>query len=225
MHISAHRVSLVPPQAGRTALLRQAGQPARSVPSTTPCASPNTNRCAAFVCPFRVSARSSLPTRTGHTKAAPSHRAGQPARKTARIERCLFRRADDLPGASYRRPRSNRRTPPQPSFHALRNTKPECGVESARVKARTALISPRSDSTPPHLRAPGTGAQTATLSLVMEPALKGQVPRRGFASRPSVLSWTPFGPGRFKGPFGSPLIVPLPANKASCLILVISISL
>jgi hypothetical protein len=36
----------------------------------------NTNRSAAFVCPFRVSARSSLPTRTGHTKAAPSHRAG-----------------------------------------------------------------------------------------------------------------------------------------------------
>ena len=37
----------------------------------------------------------------------------------SRIERCLFLRADDLPGSSYCRPRSNRRTPPQPSLHAL----------------------------------------------------------------------------------------------------------
>ncbi len=155
MHSSAHRVSLVPPRAGRTALLRQAGQPARSVPSTTPCAPQyNTNRSAAFVCPFRVSARSSLPTRTGHTKVAPSHRAGQPARNATRIERCLFRRADDLPGSSYRRSRSNRRTPPQPSLHALRNTKLERGVQSVRGEARTALISPRSDSTPLHHSAP-----------------------------------------------------------------------
>jgi hypothetical protein len=42
------------------------------------------------VCPFRVSARSSLPTRIGHTKAAPSHRAGQPARNATRKVRCLF---------------------------------------------------------------------------------------------------------------------------------------
>jgi hypothetical protein len=105
MHSSAHRVSLVPPRAGRTAFLRQAGQPARSSSSATPCASPNTNRCAAFVCPFRVSARSSLPTRTGHTKAAPSHRAGQPARNATRMERCLFLRADAIPGPAYRRSR------------------------------------------------------------------------------------------------------------------------
>jgi hypothetical protein len=57
-----------------------------------------------------------------------------------------------------RRPRSNRRTPSQPSLHALRNTKPERGVQSVRVEARTALISPRADSTPPHLSAPGSGA-------------------------------------------------------------------
>ena len=59
-----------------TAFLRQAGRPARSITSATPCAPPNTNRCAAFVCPFRVPARTSLPTRIVHTKAAPSHRAG-----------------------------------------------------------------------------------------------------------------------------------------------------
>ena len=49
----------------------------------------------------------------------------------------------------------------------------------------------------------------------MEPALKGQVPRRGFASRPSVFLWTPYGPGRFKGPFGSPLFVPTFTHVAS----------
>jgi hypothetical protein len=72
----AHRVALAPPRAGRTTFLRQVGRPSRSIASTTPCAPLNTNRSVAFVCPFRVSARSSLPTRTGHTKAAPSHRAG-----------------------------------------------------------------------------------------------------------------------------------------------------
>jgi len=156
-------VSLAPPRAGRTTFLRQVGRPSRSITSTTPCAPQyNTNRSAAFVCPFRVSARSSLPTRTGHTKAAPSHRAGQPARKAARIERCLFRRADDLPGASYRRPRSNRRTPPQPSHHALRQiqTGARCSIRPGR--GAYALISSRSDSTPLHHSAPGTGAQTAT---------------------------------------------------------------
>jgi hypothetical protein len=55
----------------------------------------------------------------------------------------------------------------------MRNTKPERGVQSVRGEARTALISPRSDSTPLHLSAPETGAQTATLSLVMEPAFEG----------------------------------------------------
>jgi hypothetical protein len=99
-------VSLVLPRAGSTAFLRQAGQPARSITSATPCAPQyNTNRCAAFVCPFRVSARSSLPTRTGHTKAAPSHRAGQPARNATRKVRCLFLRADVIPGSALRRPR------------------------------------------------------------------------------------------------------------------------
>ena len=49
----------------------------------------------------------------------------------------------------------------------------------------------------------------------MEPAFEGQVPRRGFASRPSVFSWTPYGPGRFKGPFGSPLIAPTFTHGAS----------
>ena len=68
----------------------------------------NTNRSAAFVCPFRVSARSSLPTRTGHTKVAPSHRAGQPARKATRKVRCLFLRSDVIPGSSYRRNRKCR---------------------------------------------------------------------------------------------------------------------
>jgi hypothetical protein len=127
MHSSAHRVSLVPPQAGRTAFLRQAGRPSRSITSTTPCAS---------------------------------------------------------------------------------QYKLVCGVQSARCEARTALISPRADSTPPHFSAPGTGAQTATLRLVMEPAEKGQVPRQGYASRPSVSLLTPYGPRRFKGPFGSPLFAP-----------------
>ena len=54
---------------------------------------------------------------------------------------------------------------------------------------------------------------------------KGLVPRRGSAPRPSVSLMTPYAPRRFKGPVGSPLIVPLPANKAGRLILVISISL
>ena len=49
----------------------------------------------------------------------------------------------------------------------------------------------------------------------MEPAFEGQVPRRGFASRPSVFLGTPYGPGRFKGPFGSPLIVPTFTHVAS----------
>ena len=49
----------------------------------------------------------------------------------------------------------------------------------------------------------------------MEPAFEGQVPRRGFASRPSVFLWTPYGPGRFKGPFGSPLIVPTFTHESS----------
>jgi hypothetical protein len=110
---------------------------------------------------------------------------------------------------------ANRLAPSQAPLHALRNTKPERGVQSVRVEARTALISPRSDSTPLHLSAPGTGAQTATLSLVMEPALKGQVPRRGFASRPSVFPRTPYGPRRLKGPFGSPLIVPTFTHESS----------
>ena len=56
---------------------------------------------------------------------------------------------------------------------------------------------------------------TATLRLVMEPAEKGQVPRRGFASQPSVFLWTPYGPRRFKGPFGSSLIVPTFPHGAS----------
>jgi hypothetical protein len=42
----------------------------------------------------------------------------------------------------------------------------------------------------------------------MEPAEKGQVPRQGYASRPSVSLLTPYGPRRFKGPFGSPLFAP-----------------
>jgi len=143
----------VPPRAGRTALLRQAGQPARSVPSTTPCAPQyNTNRSAAFVCPFRVSARSSLPTRTVHTKAASSHRAG--ARRGIRyasvtasayahaapsaplvaswssikgrlpIDQLAHRVLSVPPCGRFARlllpsARSNRRTPPQPSLHAL----------------------------------------------------------------------------------------------------------
>ena len=184
----AHRVSLVLPRAGRTTFLRQVGRPSRSITSTTPCAPQyNTNRSAAFVCPFRVSARSSLPTRPGHTKAAPAHRAGQPARKATRKVRCLFLRADDLPVASYRRPRSNRRTPPSHLTMRFAKYKPERGVQSDRCEARSSLISPRSDSTPLHHSAPGTGAQTATLRLVMEPAEKGQVPRQGYATRPSVF--------------------------------------
>jgi len=106
------------------------------------------------VCPFRVSARSSLPTRLGHTKAAPSHRAGQPARKAARKVRCLFLRADDLPGASYRRPRSSRRTPPQHRTMRFAKYQLERGVQSARCEARTSLISHRADSTPLHRSAP-----------------------------------------------------------------------
>jgi len=45
--------------------------------------------------------------------------------------------------------------------HSMRfaKYKPECGVQSVRCEARTALISHRADSTPPHLSAPGTGAQ------------------------------------------------------------------
>ena len=192
----AHRVSLVLPRAGRTTFLRQVGRPSRSITSTTPCAplKYNTNRSAAFVCPFRVSARASLPTRPGHTKAAPTPRAGQPARKATRKVRCLFLRADDLPVASYRRPRSNRRTPPSHLTMRFANYKPERGVHSDRCEARSSLISPRSDSTPLHHSAPGTGAQTATLRLVMEPAEKGQGPRQGYASRPSVFLLTPYGP-------------------------------
>ena len=57
--------------------------------------------------------------------------------------------------------------------------------------------------------------ESATLSLVMEPASKGQVPRRGFASRPSVSLLTPYGPGRFKGPVGSPLIASTLTLEAS----------
>ena len=48
----------------------------------------------------------------------------------------------------------------------------------------------------------------------MEPAEKGQVPRRGFAPLPSVSLLTPYGPGRFKGTVVSPLIVPTsPMNR------------
>ena len=114
----------------------------------------NTNRSAAFVCPVRVSARSSLPTRIGHTKAAPSHRAGQPARNATRIERCLFRRADDLPGAAYVGPVQIAALPHSHLSMRFAKYKPERGVQSARCEARAALISPRADSTPPHLCAP-----------------------------------------------------------------------
>ena len=44
-------------------------------------------------------------------------------------------------------------TPCAPQYKSV------CGVQSVRCEARTALISHRSDSTPPHLCAPGTGAQ------------------------------------------------------------------
>ena len=92
-----------------------------------------------------------------------------------RIERCLFLRADVIPGPAYRRSRPCRPLSPT-------------------------AISP---------------CARTTLSLVMEPASKGQVPRRGFASRPSVFPKTPYGPGRFKGPFGSPLIAPTFTHGAS----------
>ena len=56
---------------------------------------------------------------------------------------------------------------------------------------------------------------TATLRLVMEPASKGQVPRQGVAPRPSVFLLTPYAPGRFKGPVGSPLFAPPLTLEAS----------
>jgi hypothetical protein len=65
----------------------------------------STNLSAAFVCPFRVSARSSLPTRTGHTKAAPSHRAGNRRGKLRASSAVCFLRSDGIPGSSYRRNR------------------------------------------------------------------------------------------------------------------------
>jgi len=44
--------------------------------------------------------------------------------------------------------------------HSMRSQdKLECGVQSVRCEARTALISPRTDSTPLQFSAPGTGAQ------------------------------------------------------------------
>ena len=118
----------------------------------------------------------------------------------------------------------------RPKHHSMRSAI-QCKPESCLrvpVPGLRSFLAPHPDRS--HQGSPitarrTTGAQTATLRLVMEPALKGQVPRRGFASRPSVSLLTPYGPRRFKGPVGSPLFAPLPANKASCLILVISISL
>jgi hypothetical protein len=221
MHSSAHRVSLVPPRAGCTTLLRQAGQPARSVPSTNPCAPQyNTNRSAAFVCPARVSARSSLPTRSSHTKAAPSQRAvnrrsyryapppsrhlrrkGQVPRRQLRYAAfglpIIFSLAFPLRSASVTAPAEE---------------KARCRAVSSATRPSVSLLSfhwPYRSATPCHGTCGG----------------KGQVPRQGSATRPPVFLLTPYCPGRFKGPFGSPLIAPLPANKATCLILVISISL
>ena len=113
---------------------------------------------------------------------------------------------------------ANRLTPSQAPLHALRNTI-QIGVLPSCARSGSPLVprSPPGPVTPrqPHLSAPGTGAQTATLRLVMEPAEKGQVPRRGFAPRPSVFLWTPYGLGRFKGPVGSPLIASTLTLEAS----------
>ena len=136
------------------------------------------------MCPFRVSARSSLPTRIGHTKAAPSLRAGQPARNATRIERCPFPPCGRfarcrLSSAPFKSPHSPTAISPcAPPY------KPECGVQSVRCEARTALISPRTDSTPPHLSAPGTGAHTTTLRLRHGTCFKrpGAAPGRRYAA-------------------------------------------
>ena len=95
--------------------------------------------------------------------------------------------------------------------------KPECCLR-VPVPGLRSFLAPHPDRS--HQGSPisarrTTGAQTATLRLVMEPALKGQVPRQGFASRPSVSLLTPYCPRRFKGPFGSPLIVPTFTHEAS----------
>jgi hypothetical protein len=222
----AHRVALVLPRAGRTTFLRQVGHPSRSSPSTTPLRSAIQHKpeCClrvpvpglrSFLAPHPDRSHQGSPITPRRTTGAEryAHRALS-VPPCGRFARCL------LTSVPFKSPHSPTAISPcAPQY------KPERGVQSVRCEARTALISHRADSTPPHLSAPGTGAQTATLRLVMEPALKGQVPRQGYASRPSVSILTPYGPRRFKGPFGSPLIVPLPANKAGRLILVISISL
>ena len=204
------------------------------------------------MCPFRVSARSSLPTRIGHTKAAPSHRAGQPARNATRIERCQFPPCGRfarcrLSSAPFKSPHSPTAISPcAPPY------KPECGVQSVRVEARTALdLAPDGFNTAPSQRAgsrrsyryapppsrhllqkarcravssatrPSVSLLSFSWALPLRYALsrhlrrKGQVPRQGAATRPPVSLLTPYCPGRFKGPFGSPLIVPTFTHVAS----------
>ena len=114
---------------------RQAGQPARSVPSTTPCAPQYATGMRCSIRPGRGAYRADLAPVGFNT--APSQRAGGR--------------------------RSNRYAQPR---HGT------CGG-------------------------------------------KGQVPRRGFAPRPSVSLMTLYGPGRFKGPVGSPLIVPILTLESS----------
>ena len=58
---------------------------------------------------------------------------------------------------------------------------------------------------------PDRSHQGSSISARRGPALN---PLR-FASRPSVFLWTPYGPRRFKGPFGTPLIVPPFTHESS----------
>ena len=102
---------------------------------------------------------------------------------------------------------------------ALRNTiqtgvRPSCARSGSPLVPRSppGPVTPR----PPHLSAPGTGAHTATLRLRHGTCEeKARCRAVSSATRPPVSLLTPYCPGRFKGPFGSPLIVPTFTYEAS----------